>query len=384
MNYPVDPTYASGGFHLHVDLTDDLELLMKTYANGAFVSKKLHHKIGIQYTRKVDAYLSKVNNQPRAADFISFDEFCRGLSIPSASAIRALYVSAYHSPLTTYGYSQYERNVREMQNVDVRKGDAIALDWTFQAVKNYKLPGAKAIFTANNGRTNEILTLGLVSSTSVSQVSHMLVEMLHKRRSFKPTYLYHDTCPNLQDFFSKVFGVDCCQRLGLFHLLHRITDTLNNKSEKYWEALCKLKASIYDVNKEDEAQLLTSLQDGSFSQSGKKYTITEIKEIRHSKAWKERFGAFLRKRILPGPTIAYGLSEWVETYKNVKDDEGKYVFTQTTEKVCEEQKKKSNGPRIHQSFRLTKKSHLDQEAPINFRNGHRIAQNLALKSSMSA
>jgi hypothetical protein len=34
--YPVLPRYASGQFHLHTDVSDDVDLLMKTYANGTY------------------------------------------------------------------------------------------------------------------------------------------------------------------------------------------------------------------------------------------------------------------------------------------------------------------------------------------------------------
>jgi hypothetical protein len=56
--YPVLPRYASGQFHLHRDVSDDVELLMKTYANGKFVSKKLYGKLGIVHSRKAKTYLS--------------------------------------------------------------------------------------------------------------------------------------------------------------------------------------------------------------------------------------------------------------------------------------------------------------------------------------
>ncbi len=42
------------------------------------------------------------------------------------------------------------------KNVDNGKDDAIALDWTFQVVKNYNVPGAMAMFTSNVGRTKEV------------------------------------------------------------------------------------------------------------------------------------------------------------------------------------------------------------------------------------
>ncbi len=84
--YPVDPIFCTGTFHFHKDLTDDLNLLMKTYANGFFVGKKLFRKLGIQYTRVVDCYLSKVehfqsqhpNQQIHQAKFVSFEAFIRG------------------------------------------------------------------------------------------------------------------------------------------------------------------------------------------------------------------------------------------------------------------------------------------------------------------
>ena len=58
-----------------------------------------------------------------------------------------------------YGYSHAKRNEREIQSVDVEEGENVAFDWTFQAVKNYNLPGAKAIFIGNKGSTKEIVEM---------------------------------------------------------------------------------------------------------------------------------------------------------------------------------------------------------------------------------
>ena len=101
--YPVDPKYAEGTFHFHIDLTNDLEVLMKTYASGSSVGKKIHRKLGLSYARKVETYLSQFqeDNAPFPAySPPSFEDFSRGFSPPSAAAIRALYSSAYYSPLT--------------------------------------------------------------------------------------------------------------------------------------------------------------------------------------------------------------------------------------------------------------------------------------------
>jgi hypothetical protein len=338
--YPVDPKYAEGTFHFHEDLTDDLEVLMKTYANASYVGKKMHRKLGLQYSRKVETYLSQFPKSSTPAPALSptsFEDFSRGFLPPSAATIRTLYKRGYNSPLTPYGYSQYDRNVREIQNVKIGPCDAIAIDWTFQVVKNYNLPGAKAMFTANVGRTKEVFALALVASTSVSQVSHMLVEILQKRPNFNPSVLYHDTCPHNQDFWRMLFGANLDVRLGLFHLMHRIVDTLDSKCELYWKGLVSLKKSVYRYDDEDLAGLLTSLREGSFSRDGMKYSSSQIDDLRHSKRWKERCDPLLKKIILAGPVIADAIERWIVDYSNKVDSLGRPLFTRNTEKVAKEQ-----------------------------------------------
>jgi hypothetical protein len=332
--YPCDPRYCTGTFHLDSDLSDNLEQDMKTYANASVFGKRLLKKLGQQYSRKVENYLSLCPRSP----FVSFEDFMEGISPPSAASIRKFFVDGFYSPLTPYGYSQYDRIVREMQNVKISGGDTIACDWTFQVAKNYNLKGAKAMFTANVGRTNEIFALAIVSSTAVSQVSHMLVKMMKKRRSFKPSVLYHDTCPNNAAFWKQIFGSHFEIRLGLFHLLHRIVDTLDSKSEWYWEGLVALKQTIYEYNQDDLERLLAAMTNGTFDRYGEKYSAAKIEDLRHSKRWKERCDPFLRKTIRKGGIIGQGIMEWVRRFKDKGvAEERRPLFTKNTEKVALEQ-----------------------------------------------
>jgi hypothetical protein len=176
--YKVEPKYAEGTFHLNMDLTDNLESPMKTYANGRYMGKNMLRKLGLKYERKIASYLSnfaRISPVTRPVEPPSFEDFSRGFVPPDSACIRNLYKAGYYSKLTPDGHSNFDRNVREIQNMEIQKGDTIAIDWTFQVVKNCNLPGAKAMFTANVGRTKEVFALALVVNTSVSQVSHMLV-----------------------------------------------------------------------------------------------------------------------------------------------------------------------------------------------------------------
>jgi hypothetical protein len=227
-----------------------------------------------------------------------------------------------------------------MQSVDVSEDKKVAFDWTFQTIKNYNLPGANAVFTGNKGSTKEIITLAIVPTTAASQVSHLLLQSREKQNNFKPAVLYTDTCPHNEAFWRGIFGTYLETKLGLFHLLHRIMDTLDSKCELYWTCVVRLRDSIYTYFPEDEAGLLKALKDGTFSKTGDKLSDNEIRDLRHSKRWKQRYSDFLRKLILPGVTQRHRLTLWIEEFKNRSDQTGKPVHTCNTKKVVTKQLKK--------------------------------------------
>jgi hypothetical protein len=114
-----------------------------------------------------------------------------------------------------------------MQSVNLDENVKVAFDWTFQTIKNYNLPGAKAVFTANKGSAKEIITVAIVPIIAASQISHMLLQSKEQRKVFKPAVLYTDTCPHNNTFWKDIFGIYLETKLGLFHLIHRIMDTLD-------------------------------------------------------------------------------------------------------------------------------------------------------------
>jgi hypothetical protein len=332
--YPVLPRFSNGSFHFHKDLSDDLEELMMTYANGGFVSKKIYKKMNKEYLRATGTYLSRKPTAP----FVTAFEYLGGQYPPTGSQIRQYYQAAENSPHTAYGYSHIDRYKRELQSVSVEAEDSMAVDWTFQTLKSYSnLPGSKAIFTQMKGSTKEVVSLAIVESTAAAQVSHLLCESRQKREIFSPALLYTDTAPHGLSFYKTHLGSDVELKLGLFHLIHRIVDTLDHYSEHYWKCLVHLKNCIYSYNSTDEGALIKALTDGSFSNTKHKYSDAEIRNLRHSKKWNQRFSAFLRKTILPGATIQHRLQNWIEHWVDQSDRNSRPIFTKTTEKVAKEQ-----------------------------------------------
>jgi hypothetical protein len=123
----------------------------------------------------------------------------------------------------------------------------VAIDWTFQIIKNYILGGgAHACFTMCT-KTGKIAALGIVKSTAVSLVSHMLQEIIDKRPTFRPWIIYTDT-------WTHIFGLLLIGRLGLFHLMKQSLDTLNPICHLYWKALVEFKSSIYIYHDDDKSE----------------------------------------------------------------------------------------------------------------------------------
>jgi hypothetical protein len=349
--YPVEPKYASGTFHFHRDLTSDLELLLRTYANARFVSNKLYRKLGQQYTTVVDTYLSK----NCTSKFPSFEDWSGSVIPPSDTTIRDLFKRAANSSMNQYGYSDVARASREIQSVQVKTGDTVAYDWTFATLSNYHNSTAKAVFTGNKGSTHEIILLALVPSTSVSDVAHLLKQAILRREHFKPSVLYTDTCPHNSKFFAYLHGAGLVHRLGLFHLLQRMIETYDKRSEDYWRAVVQTQEAIYTYRDEPHAALLKALKDGSFSADNKRYTAEEINAMRHSKVWKQRYQQYLPKITLPANIIEQKLKRLIKEFSGKRDSKGIAVFTPMSEKAILEQCKKVHNAADPEDFELYKK-----------------------------
>jgi hypothetical protein len=207
----------------------------------------------------------------------------------------------------------------------------IATDWTFPVCKNYNIPDAKCYFTGKKGTSKEVFALAIVRSTAVSQISHFIMQAATQRKQFSPAVHYTDTYPSSKIFWKSVLGDGLQQRLGLFHLQHRIIERLDRYCELYWKCLLALKQCAYLYNSEDYEALIKALMEGNFNCDGTVLSSSDIEDLKLSKRWKERYGEFLRTCILGGVTIKQNLEAWIVEWKGKTDDTGCSVFSHKTE-----------------------------------------------------
>lgn len=149
--------------------------------------------------------------------------------------------------------------------------------------------------------------------------------------------MYTDTCPNNTTFWESILGDTLKHKLGLFHLIQRISKTLDPYSDLYWKCLVQLRACFYRYNHGDWERLIKALRSGAFSRQGIAMTAAEIDEIKHSKRWNQRYENFLRKEIHQGATIKQALEEWIIAWNTRSDEMGRFVFTRNTEKTTRDQ-----------------------------------------------
>ena len=334
--YPVYPRYATNGnFHLHRDLSNQFEAVMKTYANAEFFSINLAQTLSRVYVELAESYFSHPKNSGRP--FPTFKEFVGNNLPPSGNSLRSVYVEAEYSHLQPYGYSNVERYTRELQSVNVGTEDCVAFDHTFQTVKSYYRSSAKAVFTGCKGSTREITSLLLVQSTKMVDVSHHLLQLTKKRDCFKPKVVYTDTIPNGIESWKSIFGQDVKCRLGLFHFMQRIVKTLESHCELFWKCLLDLKKCIYKYNEDNYNALIKALEDGTLSEDGVGYTENEIEEMKESRTWKQRYDKYLRKEFYEETDIRVQLGCWLHSWKDSCDHRGRYVFTADTFPATKEQ-----------------------------------------------
>jgi hypothetical protein len=159
--------------------------------------------------------------------------------------------------------------------------------------------------------TGEIAAAVLVPSTKTTDYSHAAIQLV-TCNNFKPTAWYSDTWPCKDTYWSLLLP-NLQGRLGLFHYQQRIVKTLRKRHIDYYRALNQLLDAIYFYNDEDYEKLLLVLKDGRLS--GRKYSDTEISSLKMSKAFRQRYGKYLRKQIRAPESMRQRLDDWFATFK---------------------------------------------------------------------
>ena len=353
-SYPVEMNFALAGkqSHLSRGATEVFRHMMLTYGNGEMCSRILYDVLNRDYIKRIKCYYSMARQQQKKPEpyLVKDGTFIKAYP-PLGDTVRAMWGAAAATNCNPWGISDDDRHTREIQSVQCSHNGIIAQDHTFEIVKNYpKSLGAKACWDVATS-TGEIATAVLVPSTRTQHFSHAAIQ-LSKRRSFAPKAMYSDTWPHKKDYWEAVFpGIE--GRLGLFHFEKRILSTLRKGHIDHMDAVTDLLAALYSYNNDDYEKLLAALQNGTLSQTGKKYSLQEITELKQTKLFRDRYAKYLRKRLNGHLTMIERLDDWFCKYKVTSSDgtrpargrldpiKGVSLFTSDTKRAVENCKEKA-------------------------------------------
>jgi hypothetical protein len=164
---------------------------------------------------------------------------------------------------------------------------AFSIDWTFAILKNCALAGAKACFSSMV-ETGKVCAMGLVATAKADEVGYM-VELTSCRPHFQPRAMFTDT------WLRAITG---CH--GIFHFMKRMLDTLRSSHCRHWDAMIALKDAICKCK-----NLLNSLKTGAMAKDKRCCSDNHIKELWHSKKFKQRHAKCLRKRLHQRPKMVF-------------------------------------------------------------------------------
>ena len=334
--YPVDPRYAKKGNHCHLSKWASrlLEEEMLTHSNARqFVLKMLRRKHQF-YLDRIEDYLSRPNI---GGSYPDLQQVVRTYA-PSDQDCRDLYLRAQDSTLNPEGMAANDRNERIIQATTI--DELLAIDHTFETLKNYRLEGGKAIFTVLNEKA-QICSLVIVPTQKLCEIDHMLNKMLKRKgmdfNDGKPRGLYTDTWPNNKEYWEKRLGPDTEGALGLFHYNQRVVKHLNPRHPHFYRVKDRFQRAVYKYNQDDLDALTNAFKDGHIKdKNGETYTQEALDEMRLSKNWKMNYTKYLRKEIPNGDQVDGNLNDFeawlLDFFKTVPED----LFTSSLQKFREQ------------------------------------------------
>ena len=307
-SYPVRPQYATTKqFHLSNHASDLLERLMLTYGNGPMTAKYMYEKLGKTYVTAETVYYSQAKQAgvTVGSPLLSFQDWVGDLSfLPTGEQLRDLADAAAKSHFTLTGLSSDERHTREIQSVGC--DDIFCFDHTHNTANNYPASLGKdnSVWDVSV-KTGEVAAAVLVPSTGLADFAHA-AECLARRENWDPKVFYSDLWPANEEFW-KLILPDVLGRLGLYHFINRIYKTLRDRHIDFAKAVLELRACIYHLVPQDEADLLTALKEGTLN--GKCHSESQIREMKLTKQWKRLTQRYCRKVIYPQAKIVTNLDD---------------------------------------------------------------------------
>eukprot|EP00242_Pyramimonas_sp_CCMP2087_P001656 CAMPEP_0198231752 /NCGR_PEP_ID=MMETSP1445-20131203/115368_1 /TAXON_ID=36898 /ORGANISM="Pyramimonas sp., Strain CCMP2087" /LENGTH=738 /DNA_ID=CAMNT_0043912385 /DNA_START=980 /DNA_END=3193 /DNA_ORIENTATION=+ len=315
-----------------------LQQSMVTYENGDHFSKMHENLLRAQHNEDENDWYEHIvvykKNHPSDTTsyekFPSFERWMGRSKFPSGETIRRHYVQAYYAKggaahEGNLECSRHEFRMRQLQGV--RAEDNISSDHTFKAANNISDPNVKMVHNVLTGDL-QLASFVYTATTKLTEYLHQLEDLQH-RPGFNPQVNYTDKFPDDQGAWVSLFP-DCAGRLGIWHWLHRMLETLRKHHKDFHRACTALSKTVFAYDLRDFEAVNQALRDGRLG-NGRPLTDPEIHELEVSgKLW-TRYHKHIRRFTYDAGTIHNNMQGWCREWSTKYDENIKdFLFTNDT------------------------------------------------------
>jgi hypothetical protein len=254
----------------------------------------------------------------RQVEFLPFPPFLDWLGrpegVPDGKAFREASEKAYNTvggagPTT----SRFDYRKRQLQHAVCGPTTPFSVDHTFDAAKNFR--EGKQVWDVVSGWT-EPLTCILTRTTKCEEYLHAMEDLAH-REGWEAPLVFTDNWPANKDQIEAIFG--CQGRLGIFHFMKRIGDTLRQGHSEFNAAMRQLSKTIFAEDESHFEGVKQALRDGHLG--GKKHSELEITALIESGAFKKNYLKYIARKTFDASVIRSKLGLWAEEWLQKEDPE---------------------------------------------------------------
>jgi len=221
--------------------------------------------------------------------------------LPTGEQLREAHHTAYRAiggagtRESIHGYRK-----RQLQGVVCDANTPVSIDHTYSAAKNFDC--GRMVFNAVTGFTVPLLCL-LVDGGGIEEYIHALEDLAH-RPGWAAPVVYSDNWPSNRVQLEAILG--CPGKLGIFHFMKRISDTLRPSHPDYNAATRALSQCIFSWREVDVVGVKGSLKADPPELGHPKlktHSDAEIEEMIQSGVFKNRYDRFIRTETWPESEI---------------------------------------------------------------------------------
>ena len=346
---------SNGALLYSREFTDEFVSSVVTYDSMEHFVKKAEQRLALQHDRaRMDyhGHIAAFNATFADAQNMHFPPFPqfppfalwvgRSDGMPGAKVVSNMLQECFYAEdAVRIDGESMSMNVALRRNMQRGSASGISMsgDHTHAVAKNVNDPDVKQMYDMVSSRLT-VMACGFTGRTSMNEIIHMIESLIH-RPDFSPSVYYLDTWPNDKAIWEALLPYSK-GRLPIWHMLHRINETLVKKHSRFGQACGELSRGVWDFDSKSITAVDCALLDAGtfgvrhgFGAAVPRDTKTAlIATLKSSGRYFKIFASYLAKTTFPRAKLVVNFKNWCTKYGSDYDtSKATHLFTSSTVKT---------------------------------------------------